>query len=317
MYKFVFLLKSYKLDYSYVERLIKSYDLHNKELIPMYIVVPEDDIFIFNKFENSNIFIISEQSVTPLLVTDFSVHGIRPGYINQEIIKLAFWELNYCENYFCIDSDGVFLRDFFYKDFMYDEDTPYTILVEDNELKVEPEYYSTFWTTREGVINKIQKAIGLKDSILLTSHGFSILSRKVMLSFQNNYLKPRNLNYVDILKIAPYEFSWYNLWLQHDKTIDIHIREPLFKCFHHKNQHLEYLLRNIKSSDISNGYIGVIVNSNYSRDFGLINYDDNRLKIISVYLSMKELIQIISFKIWAILASYPNRLKMKWNKYVH
>ncbi len=40
------------------------------------------------------------------------VAGIRPGYINQEIVKLAFWELGLTENYFCVDSDAVFVRPF-------------------------------------------------------------------------------------------------------------------------------------------------------------------------------------------------------------
>ena len=67
----------------------------------------------FQKFKESNIEIFSDESITDYLVEDDSVMGIRPGYINQEIVKLAFWEKGLCENYFCMDSDGVFIRNFF------------------------------------------------------------------------------------------------------------------------------------------------------------------------------------------------------------
>ena len=35
-----------------------------------------------------------------------------------------------CENYLCIDSDSEFIRDFYYSDFMYNDNTPYTIMHE-------------------------------------------------------------------------------------------------------------------------------------------------------------------------------------------
>ncbi|MGA2910179.1 MAG: DUF6492 family protein [Candidatus Microgenomates bacterium] len=270
----VILLKTYVGDIEYVKRLIRTYKRYNADNIPLYIVVPESDMNHFKRFIGKEIKLLSDESVTKDLVHDNSIRGIRLGYINQEIIKLAFWEKRLCKNYFCMDADGVFIRKFYKSDFMYDKTTPYTILVEDNELKVDPEYYKFYWRERETLIRKIQKEVGLNDRRMLTYHGFVIVSSKVLESFHRKYLTPKRKSYKDILKISPYEFSWYNMWLQKDKTIPIEIREPLIKLFYKKSQHIEYLKKGITLKDIARGYIGYVINSNYSRGFGIVNYDE-------------------------------------------
>lgn len=296
MHTIAILLKSFIGDINYVERSILSYKKYNVDNIPLYIVVPETDVSRFNKFIDRNIDLLSDESITNQLVNDNSVCGIRPGYVNQEIIKLAFWEKSLCQNYFCLDSDGVFIRNFFISDFMYSDTVPYTILVEDNELAVEPEYFKAYWCEREKKIRRIQHEIGLTEKRMLTCHGFAILSCKVLESLYNNYMVPHNYSYKDLLIISPYEFSWYNMWLQKDKTIPIEFREHVFKYFHHKNHHLEYLRKGITLRDISRGYIGVTINSNYSRDFGVVSYEDG-----DIYdLPMKELYYMV-FKILKVL----------------
>ena len=271
--KLAFLLKSYNGDFLYAKRLIASYRQYNADLIPMFIVVPESDLELFSIFKNVGVEVLAEESVTDCLVNDDSVFGIRPGYINQEIIKLAFWELDLCENYFCIDSDAEFIRDFYFSVFIFDENTPFSVLVEDNELAVDPEYYNEHWAGRSKLLDIIKDELGVEDRRSLTCHGMTIFSRKVLKSFKEKYLLPRGYTYVDALKKSPYEFSWYNFWLQKDKTINIEFREPLFKVFHTKSQHLEYLRKKITLKDISRGYLGIVINSNYSRDFGVISYD--------------------------------------------
>ena len=279
-----FLLPSFIGDIKYTERLINSYQKHNVDNISLYIVVPEKDIDIFTKFKSDTVFILTEESISgKYLIHDNSIRGIRPGYINQEIIKLSFWELDLCENYLCLDSDGVFIRDFCISDFMYDDDTPYTILVEDHELKIEPEYYSKYWVQREEYIRHIQERVGLDDDRMLTCHGFAIFSCEVLKSFKEKFMDSWRLSYSDVINSAPYEFSWYNMWLQKDETIPIKIKEPLFKYFHHKNQHIEYLKKGITLKDISRGYMGVVINSNYSREYGVISYEDGNVYLLKSY----------------------------------
>jgi len=302
------LVKSFIGDFEYTKRLIESYKKYNVDKIPLYLVVPESDMSTFEHFNEKHIKVLSDESVCNKLVKDRRIRGIRPGYINQEIIKLAFWEKKLTLNYFCMDSDAVFIRNFYKSDFMYNRTTPYTILQEDNELKVDPEYYKTHWNRREKLILRIQKEVGLSDKRILTSHGFSILSSKVLASFYTKFMQPRKLNYSDLLEISPYEFSWYNMWLQKDKTIEIEIKEPLIKFFHQKSHHLDYLYNGVTLRDMARGYIGYNVNSNYSRGLGVVGYNES-------YKYLPDFDRII-FELRIFWSSVFNMVVEKFKKYV-
>lgn len=293
MAKFGILLKSYAGDVAYAERFVASFHKHNVEGLPLFIVVPRAELEKFAALAHPCVELIAEEDVCDGLARG-EVSGIRPGYINQEVIKLAFWEAGRCENYLCADSDGIFIRDFGLRDFMFDADTPYTVLVEDNELRVEPEYFGTHWQARELLIRRIQERIGMAaDRPILTCHGFAIFSSRVLASFKASYLEPRGQRYLDAIADSPYEFSWYNMWLQHAGTIAIHPREHLFKYFHHKNQHVEYRIKGITEMDLARGYVGVVVNSNYSRGYGLVEYSDSIEKLLARYFRMADLLKAV------------------------
>ena len=163
-------------------------------------------------------------------------------------------------------------------------------MVEDKDLAVEPEYYHTHWKEREKLIRLIQKEVGLVDSRMLTCHGFAIFSCKVLESLYNKFLIPRNMTYIDLMRISPYEFSWYNMWLQEDKTIPIEIKEPIIKFFHHANHHLDFLRKDITIKDMARSYIGYNINSNYSRGYGVVSYDTtHNPRIYEKELSVTEI----------------------------
>lgn len=262
MQNLAFLLKTYIGDLEYVKRLIPSFVQYNSDNINLYIVAPESELNEFKRYQQANIIFLSEDLFKTNLI-DKEINGLSPGYSNQSIIKLAFWELGLCKNYFCIDSDAIFIKNFYIKDFMYNESIPYTILIEDNELKTEPEYYKSYWKLREDKIRLIQKMIGLDDLRMLTCHGMTTFSSIVLQSFNKNYMKLNNFSYSDLLQISPYEFSWYNIWLQYSKQIPIEFREPLFKTFHHENQLKDYIRRGTTIDDIARGFLGVVINSNW------------------------------------------------------
>lgn len=317
MHTIAILLVTYIGDLEYVRRLISSYKKYNVEKIPLYIVTPATDIKFFEIFIDDTIDLLSYEIITNNLVFDNSVHGIRPGYINQEIIKLAFWEKKLCNNYFCMDSDGEFIRDFFVSDFMYDNIIPYTILAEYNELAVDPQYFKDHWFSYEKSIRLIQNEVGLVDKRILTCQGFGIFSCKVLESFHKKYLLPKNLTYIDLLIISPYEFSWYNMWLQKDNTIPIKFREPIIKCFLNKYHHLEYLEKGIKLQDISRGYLGIVINSNYSRGYGVISYDDGDVyepTMNDIRWLFQKLLRLIFRKVIKELNSNISRIRRNLKK---
>jgi hypothetical protein len=288
MAEIALLIKSYQDDFEYAERLIGSINAHNSHSLPVYIVVPEIDIQQFKIFASDTIHILSED-----LFADHLVHqetgGFRPGYINQEIIKLAFWELNLCDNYFCVDSDAEFIRDFNNADFMAQPGVPFTFLTEDRELVVEPDYYQSTWVNRMESLEKIRKVIGYTGPWLFTVHGHAVFSAKVLKSFATDFLEPRGWDYKDALAISPYEPTWYNTWLLHSQSIKVIAREPIVKTFHNSIQHLDYVLQGVGEQDLARGYIAVVVNSNYSRGDGLISLTTPPKQLLASYVGFTDL----------------------------
>jgi hypothetical protein len=293
------LLKSYEKDLASARRLVDSFNGNNPENLHLFIVVAEKDMDLFVELANDNITVMTE---TPFChyFTDTHVAGIRPGYINQEIVKLAFWELDLAENYFCVDSDAVFIRPFTAKDFMLNDFTPYTVLVEDNELKVEPTYYAQHWQGREVHLRHIQELVGLQDRRILTCHGHQVFSARVLKSLKGDFLTPRGWTYLDMLAEGPYEFSWYNFWLQKSLPIEIAIREPLVKVFHNQDQHLEYAMRGIGQADIARGYVAVVINSNFADSWGQLSASEPATQTIARYVSWKTLLQVLKAKTAAV-----------------
>ena len=198
MLPFAMLCKSYSGDFEYARRMVKSFNEFNTDEITLFIVVPELDLDLFESLDGAQVEVLSEGLLAHYLV-DHEVHGIRPGYINQEIIKLSFWELELAENYFCVDSDAEFIRRFSITDFMFDPETPYSVLVQDLELKVEPEYYAQYWISRESELQSIAEVMGLDSRVILTCHGHTVFSSKVLRSFVRDFLQPRDWSYADAL----------------------------------------------------------------------------------------------------------------------
>ena len=263
MEKLILFCKSYRNDLPRVVNLLNSIQKHNRDGIPTYISVPTSDFDLFaSVIDTSNVHLITDESITDQLTSE-AICGLPPGYINQEIVKLEFWKTSLCKNYFCIDSDSYFIRDFGYHDFMYDDVTPYSVLIEDKELCIDPDYRS-YWTPRHKRLMDITKVMDYKSNILLTCHNSTTFNSKVLESFNREFLSPKGFALVDILKIAPYEFSWYNFWLQKEKPIMVIPVEPLFKMFHYKKQYNEAREKGITERDIARAYIGIVMNSNWN-----------------------------------------------------
>ncbi len=294
------LLKSYREDLEYVRRLIDSFHQHNVEGLHLYCVVPEVDIHLFKELDAATIQIVPE-TVLGQYLTATPVADIRPGYINQEVIKMSFWELGFAENYFCVDSEAVFLRDFDQSDFIAPDGFPYTVLVEDNELKTDLTYYTQYWNGREEALRKIASEIDLELDILQTCHGHQIFSSTVLRDFKENFLERRSWTYLDALALAPYEFTWYNFWVQKSGIIPIHQREPLVKVFHSENQHIEHILSGVTPADLARGYVAAVVNSNFSRDRGVISLAESKVEALGPYLSYGEVLKLLRGKAAASL----------------
>ena len=295
MEPFGILVKSYKADADAARRLFASISEFNADRLPVWVVVPESDLELFTDLVGDVGEVLSERVLAQHLV-DKPVAGVRPGYINQEIIKLAFWELGLAANYLPVDSDAVFLRPFHRHDFMYSDVIPYTVLLEDRELQTDADYFRVHWQGREQTLREIQREVGLDDRRLLTCHGHQVLSSTALASLRDDFLRPRGWDYARMLAAGPYEFSWYNFWVQKSKVIPVEFREPYFKVIHSSAQHEDLLIRGVTMEDIARGYLGVIVNSNFAKSWSGMDHRVPRAQALAQYMNWSQLFEIMRAK---------------------
>jgi len=296
MAAFGILVKSYSDDVHYVRRLIASLERHNADEVPAFLVVPESDLALFGEFTSGAVTVLSEK-VFEAHLTDTPLAGFSAGYINQEIIKMCFWEAGLVDNYLCLDSDAEFIRDFNVEDFMFDSQTPFTFLSEDRDLLAEPEYFEHSWQGRALKLDRIKQEVGLTDPRVLTVHGHAVFSATVLRSFVRDFLQPRGWDYRDAVTLSPYEPTWYSMWLQATRPIPLRVREPIIKTFHNSTQHLDYVLRGLTADDISRGYVGVVVNSNYSRGGGVMPLTPQADAAIASYLTTGEIVTAMWWRV--------------------
>jgi len=168
--------------------------------------------------------------------------------------------------------------------------------VQDKDLHAEPRYYRDHWQGREESIRRIMEIVGLDDPIARTCHGHQIFSSRVLQSFRDDFLIPRGWTYADAVREVPYEFTWYNMWLQKSHAIPIHQIEPLVKVFHNEEQHVASVARGIEVEDLARAYLAVVVNSNYSRDLGPVAAEADKVSLMGQYLSYQELARVLGAK---------------------
>ncbi len=267
MQNIAFFCKSYSRDIGAFGRLLKSFALHNSDNIRLYVSVPAADLDRFNSLAAlySNIQVLTDESYAADYFTLEKSWGISLGYLNQEICKLSFWELGLVQNYLCIDSDALFIRNFRIRDFLREDAVPFSVLTMDSDLNCDPAYRN-YWVTRQAHVERIFSTVGLSDQRYMTCHGMTILSSAVLKDMKLSFMARQRLSYADLMKIAPLEFTWYNAWLQKTQLIPIVPVEPFFKTFHTFDEYSFWRLKLVSLDDFARGYLGIVINSNWSRE---------------------------------------------------
>lgn len=260
--KLAIVCKTYKGDVKPFKKLFKTLISHNADNIPVLVSVPKSDVPMFLDIVGGQATILTDESYAGDYFTKKSHWGLPLGYINQEICKLSFWETKIAENYLFVDSDAYFIRDFKRSDFMADANTPYSVLVMDKDLNSEV-YYKDYGTHRLKMISKIFEAVGLDDRRYLTCHGMTVMNTKVLSDFKKNFMEKRKYSYDKLIEISPFEYTWYNSWLQKSNVIPVIGVEPFFKTFHMRIEYAMCRLRLVTESDLASQYVGIILNSNW------------------------------------------------------
>lgn len=302
---FVMFCKTFLKEKDRFEFMLSTFNQFNMDKVILFVSVPEKEKFAYDHYSSPTVKVITDESYGHDYFTTETYWGLTPGYINQEICKLSFWETSNCKNYLCIDSDLYFIRPFHKIDFMVDEFTPYSVLVMDKDLQIE-DFYRDFAKWRRGLIKKIFEEVGLEDSRYRTCHGMQVMNSDVLCDFKINFMDKKGISYKDLIKLSPYEFTWYNAWLQKSKLIPVVATEPFFKTFHSEIEFLFSKTKKIKEKHIAEQYIGIVLNSNWSGN-KMIKYQNPNLfnkllfKLNSLQMLDKYLTKI---KLPLLVASY-------------
>lgn len=258
-YNLVLYCKSYRNDVIRAKTLLASIVKYNKDNIPFFISVPSNDIQLFKDTLGTENYILIEDETIDL---DYS------GWIGQQIIKTQFWKTGLCDNYVCVDSDCIFIKDFYITDFMFDKKTPYTVCHEYKSFFEFLDKHATFpFDPYESFVHdrlSIMKLFDRTGVVYDFGPGPNIWSTKVWKSLSDKYIIPNNLTFSKLLRENASEVTWYGEWLLYDETIRLVPRGPLFKNYHYPVQ-LEYdKLYNYDINKISKHYLGIGMQSIYN-----------------------------------------------------
>ena len=258
MNKLVLYCKSYDKDVHRAKKLLESIIEFNTDKLPFYISVPSKDIKLFRE-------VLSTDGYT--LIKDEDIDTTNEGWKGQQIVKSQFWKLGLCENYLCIDSDCFFIKPFSISDFMFDEETPYTVcheyksffeFMDKHPIGLDP--YDSFSKERLEIMN----LFGREGAIYDFGPGPTIWSSKVWKSLNDSYLIPNNLTFVDLITANGSEFTWYGEWLLRSQEIRLMPKGPLFKNYHYPHQYDFDKHYNYNLDKISKHYLGIGLQSIYN-----------------------------------------------------
>lgn len=267
MNKIILYCKTYRNDINRVANLINSVNQYNVDNIPFYISVPKSDIELFESRNFDNVKFITDEWINSN--DELYMRGISSRLLAFST-RLNIWMSNLANNYICLDADAFFIRPFYIKDFMYNEDTPYTVMHEQKELFSWTSCNLHLWdnwnpknsfkrnrATIMDIFGRIGKQYDFGPNPI-------VMNSKVLQDFNTQYLTPNNLSTEDIIQVSSDEYTWYGESLLAFNSIKLMPCEPLFKVFHYAQQYIEYKHRGITQEMISENYMGIIMQSNFN-----------------------------------------------------
>jgi hypothetical protein len=265
--------KSYCNDLKRAVRLAASVEQHNRDQIPLYVIVSDADRAMFSEALKPypHHLILDTEIIDRNPAADKIKTMELDGGKWQQIVKSQFWRLGVAENAVVIDSDSYFIRDFSISDFMADETTPYTVMHDGKELLE--------WAERSG--NKKVAGYFEKDR-RMTMQQFGregeiydfgptpcIWSAKVWRQLDEEFAEPQGKNFADLIVECPNEMLWYGEALLHFNTFAVHPHKPLFKVFHYEGQYRDAMEAGEDEAAWAKHYLGVVAQSNWDFELDL------------------------------------------------
>jgi hypothetical protein len=268
---FALYCKSYRRDLLRVKRLLESLRQHNIQSIPFYISTPEEDKAVLFELlgEESDFHWISDESIVKANPrAPAGIEKTRPGGIAQQVIKSEFWRLGVAENYLCIDSDSVFIRDFTKADFMASDGIPYTVLHQNKELFQMASNRGPLRVERElrKEAETVKALFGRYGPNYYCAPAPFIWSAQVWNSLDIQYLQPKGVTLWDLITSDHPESLVYGEALLKFQAIPVRAIEPLFRIYHY-DWHF-YLSRRLGETQekLKQNFLGLIYQSSWESE---------------------------------------------------
>jgi hypothetical protein len=256
-------IKSYRPDLTLVDRLLNSISKHNRDQIGVFVSVPAGDMPIFEglsrRFADVSVFADDYFGVPKV---DRKIWNLSSGYITQQLVKLNVHRISEARNYLILDSDTYFIRDFVVKDFVAPNGTGLTVLEEGKDLIADPAY-AKFAKSRAMKIDSIADRLAVPALSRTTCNGNAILQDSVLHEF-HDWCQSEGLSLLDLMDIAPIEFTWYNFFLvKHCPERLVRI-EPFIKVMHTRSEYRRLVAAGFSHESLRRSYIGVCINSGWA-----------------------------------------------------
>jgi hypothetical protein len=267
--------KSYRRDFLRLKRLLESINRYNIDQIPFYISTPEDqypDLLSFLGASSGYQWVSDESIIASNPMVPAGIEKTRSGGLSQQAIKSEFWRLGLAENYVCLDSDCIFIKEFHQSDFLAPDGNPYTVIYQNKEF-----FQLAINRGHSKVVENLRKE-GDRLKNLFSRAGPNyycpcppfIWSAKVWESLDSQYLKPKGISFWDISSGEHPETLLYLEALLNYRAIPLYPIDQLFRIYYYDWQY--YLLRRMGESvdKLKANYLGVIYQSNWDSgmDFG-------------------------------------------------
>ena len=262
---FSIVCKSYVPDFDRLLILFESIKKYNRDNIPFIVICPKSDFNqLTNKLGNCDFLTIMDEDIIDNIGGQMS-HFNR-GWINQQVIKSFPHKADpRIKNFLMIDSDCIFIRDFYKTDFIVGNKIPYTVCHEQKDLfswfsnnknlfNFDPK--KSFEETRQPI-----KDIFGNNRISYDFGPIPIICSCPVWDDLLTYCNENKISIYDLFYKHPSEFTWYGEVLMATNRFPIYPREPLFKVFHYMQQYVEYKQKGVSLEQISENYFGVVMQS--------------------------------------------------------
>jgi|TARA_R110001592_G_scaffold264591_1_gene530037 hypothetical protein len=258
MEKIVLFCKSYKGDIERFKIQAESVRNHNRDNIPFYICIPKSDKNLFDP-------IVKKCNIKVFFDEDISNLTSEQSHFTQQLFKIEFMRSsNVAKHYFLMDSDMYFIKDFSISDF-FNNGVPYMTMHECKDLL---EY--SYLIHGDNRINEwfvgerkpIMELFGRKGKYYDYSGSANLYIADVFVRLYNDYCKPNNLNFLDLLKHCSSENTWYGEYALATNT-PFYPCGPMFKTFHYPWQYKNHKQLGITMEMISKNYLGITMQSNW------------------------------------------------------